>query len=151
MCVKNVNEWFLHDNICVLSLSAFKKVFMTWRLAQMKVYFCPIISIDCWLKCQKSSLNLIYAQMIVFVANECNFTQFFAFSHKRIRIFSKWTAKVLFECSSVRPIDHFFWMNQFPKHKLFNRNYWIFRYWETYFLSKWDLNRKFEKSVAVTF
>ena len=28
-CVKNVNEWFLHDNVCVLSLLAFKMVLMT--------------------------------------------------------------------------------------------------------------------------
>ena len=60
-CVKNVNEWFLHDNVCVLSLLAFKMVLMTWRLAQMKVYFSllcddwclrmPKIVIECWIKC----------------------------------------------------------------------------------------------------
>ena len=61
-CVKNANEWFLHDNVCVLSLLAFKMVLMTWRLAQMKVYFSllcddwclrmPKIFIECWIKCK---------------------------------------------------------------------------------------------------
>ena len=42
-CDKNINEWFLHCNVCVLSPLAFKMALRTRRLAQMKVYFFPLI------------------------------------------------------------------------------------------------------------
>ena len=38
-CHKNVNEYCLHFNVCLLSLLTFKMVLMTLRLALMKVYF----------------------------------------------------------------------------------------------------------------
>ena len=38
-CGKNINEWFLHCNVCLLSPLTFKMALMTRRLAQMKVYF----------------------------------------------------------------------------------------------------------------
>ena len=36
---KNVTEWCLHFNVCLLSLLTFKMVLMTLMLAVMKVYF----------------------------------------------------------------------------------------------------------------
>ena len=61
-CNKNVNNWFVHYTVCVLSLLTFIMVLMTWWLTQMKVYF-PLLCdkwrirmpknvLECWLKCK---------------------------------------------------------------------------------------------------
>ena len=42
-CDKNINEWFLHYTVCVLSPLASKMALRTRRLAQMKVYFFPFV------------------------------------------------------------------------------------------------------------
>ena len=65
-------------------------VLMTRKLAQMKLHFSPLFDECLCPKCPKmllnsdsnakSLLNMIYAQMIVLMANVCNFTQLFAFS-----------------------------------------------------------------------
>ena len=91
-CNKNVNNRFMHNTVCTLSLLTFMMVFMTWRLAQMKVYFSllcdkrrirmPKNVIECWLKCKIVIESDLRANDRFFLANECNFTQLFAFSRK---------------------------------------------------------------------
>ena len=66
----------------------FKVVLMTYLLAQLKVYFSllyaewrkwmPESVLVRWLKCQKTLLNLICAQVSYFRANECLYLRIYA-------------------------------------------------------------------------
>ena len=75
-CDKNVNKWFMHFNVWLLSLLTFKMVLTTWMLAQMKVSFSLLYAewrirmsknvIEKLIQMQNLLLNLSYAQMLVF-------------------------------------------------------------------------------------
>ena len=97
-CDRKVKKWYMHFNVCLLSLLTFKMVLMTCILAQMKVYFCllyaewriwmPESVIGCWSKCKNCYWTWFMRKCSYFRANECLFAQLIAVSHKWLRIFS---------------------------------------------------------------